>query len=135
RVAIINQVAAKRFWPDEDPLGKRVWFGGGSTFDRPDSSAEIVGVVGDVAYQALDERPFQPDFYTPYAQFTYASRTVLVRTRGEPTAVLPAIRAAVARVDPAPAPFEIRPLDAKLRDSSARLTPQTMTLVAFATLS
>ena len=70
----------KRFWPNEDPIGQRVWFGGGSNFDRPDSSAEIVGIVGDVAYQQLDSRPFQPDFYTPYAQFTYATRFVLVRT-------------------------------------------------------
>src|SRR5207253_86450 len=65
RVAIINQTAARRFWPNEDPIGQRVWFGGGSSFDRPDSSAEIVGIVGDVAYQQLDSRPFQPDFYTP----------------------------------------------------------------------
>ena len=100
RVAIINQTAAKRFWPNEDPIGKRVWFGGGSTFDRPDSSAEIVGIVGDVAYQQLDEHPFQPDFYTPYAQFTYATRTVLVRTRGDPIALVPDIRRAVRRVDP-----------------------------------
>src|SRR5262249_26633641 len=47
RVAVINQTAAARFWPDEDPIGKRVWFGGGSNFDRPDSSAEIIGIVGD----------------------------------------------------------------------------------------
>jgi putative ABC transport system permease protein len=135
RVAIINQVAASRFWPNDDPIGKRVWFGGGSTFDRPDSSAEIVGIVGDVAYQALDERPFQPDFYTPYTQFTYASRTVLVRTRGEPTAVLPDIRAAIARVDPALALFEIRTMDEKIGDSWARLSYQTKILAVFAIIA
>jgi predicted permease len=89
RVAVINLTAAKRFWPNEDPIGKRVWFGGGSSYDRPDSSAEIVGIVGDVAYQALDERPFQADFYTPYMQFTYAARTVLVRTRLDPATIAP----------------------------------------------
>jgi putative ABC transport system permease protein len=134
-VVIINQVAARRFWPNEDPIGKRVWFGGGSTFDRPDSSAEIVGIVGDVAYQALDERPFQPDFYTPYTQFTYASRTVLVRTRGEPNAVLPDIRAAIARVDPALALFEIRTMDDKIGDSWARLSYQTTILSVFAIIA
>jgi putative ABC transport system permease protein len=135
RVAIINQVAARRFWPDEDPIGKRVWFGGGSTFDRPDSSAEIIGIVGDVAYQALDERPFQSDFYTPYAQFTYATRTVLVRTRGEPAAMLPDIRAAIARVDPGLALFEIRTMDDKIGDSWARLSYQTKILSVFAIIA
>jgi predicted permease len=135
RVAIINQVAAKRFWPNEDPIGKRVWFGGGSSFDRPDSSAQIVGVVKDVAYQALDERPFQPDFYTPYAQFTYASRTVLVRTLGEPMEVLPDIRAAIARVDPELALFEIRTMDDKIGDSWARLSYQTKILSVFAIIA
>jgi len=134
-VVIINEVAAKRFWPNEDPIGQRVWFGGGSTFDRPDSSAQIVGVVKDVAYQALDERPFQPDFYTPYTQFTYASRTVLVRTRGEPMAVLPDIRAAIARVDPALALFEIRTMDDKIGDSWARLSYQTTILSVFAIIA
>jgi putative ABC transport system permease protein len=100
KVAIINAAAARRFWPNENPIGQRVWFGGGSTFDRPDSSAEIVGIVGDVAYQPLDERPLQFDFYTPYTQFTYAWRVVMVRTAGDPAAVLPGIRAAVRSVDP-----------------------------------
>lgn len=132
RVAIVNELAAKRFWPDEDPIGKRVWFGGGSNFDRPDSSAEIVGIVGDVAYQSLDQRPFQPDFYTPYAQFTYATRTVLVRTRQEPTAIVGEIRRAVAGVDPSLALFDVRAMDDLIGDSWARLSYQTRILAAFA---
>src|SRR6185369_16511119 len=100
RVAIINRLAAERFFPNENPIGKRVWFGGGSSFDRPDSAAEIVGIVGDVAYQTLDERPMQPDFYTPYAQFTYASRTVLVRASGDPVRLVTAVRRAICEADP-----------------------------------
>src|SRR3954470_11803210 len=107
RVAIINRLAATRFFPNENPIGKRVWFGGGSSFDRPDSAAEIVGIVGDVAYQSLDERPMQPDFYTPYAQFTYAALAVIVRSLGDPAALAPAIRAAVARAAPGVALREV----------------------------
>jgi putative ABC transport system permease protein len=132
RVAIINQTAARRFWPNENPIGKRVWFGGGSNFDRPDSSAEIVGIVGDVAYQSLDEHPFQPDFYTPYAQFTYATRTVLVRMRGDPSALLPAVRHAVREADPNLALFEVRTMEEHIRDSWARLSYQMRLLGAFA---
>ena len=125
----------ERFWPNEDPIGKRVWFGGGSTFDRPDSSAEIVGIVGDVAYQSLDQHPFQPDFYTPYAQFTYATRTVLVRTRQDPNATVADIRRAVASVDPGLALFDVRAMDDLIGDSWARLSYQTKILTAFAVVA
>jgi predicted permease len=132
RVAIINETAAQRFWPDEDPIGQRVWFGGGSNFDRPDSSAEIVGIVGDVAYQHLDERPFQPDFYTPYAQFTYATRMVIVRTSANPLSLVPQMRAAVRRADPTLALFDVQTMDERVRDSWARVSYQTRLLAAFA---
>jgi predicted permease len=132
RVTVINQTAAARFWPNEDPIGRRVWFGGGSNFDRPDSSAEIIGIVGDVAYQALDERPFQPDFYTPYTQFTYATRTVLVRTRLDPSAIVPDVRRALQSVDRSLAMFEVRTMDEVMSASWARLTYQTKILSGFA---
>jgi putative ABC transport system permease protein len=134
-VVIINELAAKRFWPNEDPIGKRVWFGGGSTFDSPDSSAEIVGIVKEVAYLQLDERPFQPDFYTPYRQFTYSSRMVLIRTRGEPTSIVPDVRRALLGVDPTLAMFDVRTMDDRLRSSWSRLTQQTRLLGAFAALA
>ena len=135
RVAVINQTAAKRFWPAEDPIGKRVWFGGGSSFNSPDSSAEIVGIVGDVAYQELEERPFQSDFFTPYAQFTYASRTFLVRTRGDPTAVVTEMRRAVRSVDPTLALFDVRSMEEVMGNSLARLSYQTKILGAFAVVA
>ena len=132
RVAIINQTAARRFWPNEDPIGKRVWFGGGSTFDRPDSSAEIVGIVGDVAYQQLDSRPFQPDFYTPYLQFTYATRFVLVRTAGDPSAIVPELRQAVRAADPELALFDVRTMTERMHESWSRLSYQIRLLTTFA---
>jgi putative ABC transport system permease protein len=132
RVAIINELAAKRFWPNEDPIGKRVWFGGGSNFTSPDSSAEIVGIVGDVAYQPLDDHPFQPDFYTPYQQFTYSTRTVLVRTRGAPNALVSAVRGAVRDADPNLALFDVRTMEERIHDSWARLSYQMRLLGGFA---
>lgn len=135
RVAIVNELAARRFWPNESPLGKRVWFGGGSSFDRPDSSAEIVGVVGNVAYQTVDDRPFQPDFYTPYRQFTYAARTVLVRATVSPAAVIAAVQRALRRADPGLAMFETQPLADRIGASWSRLAQQTQLLVTFAALA
>jgi putative ABC transport system permease protein len=135
RVAIINETAAKRFWPGQDPIGQRVWFGGGSTFDRPDSAATIVGVVGDVAYQPLEDHPVQADFYTPYLQFTYAFRTVLVRTRGDMRGVLTEMRRAVQRASPELAVFEPRTMEERAGDSWTRVTYETNILVAFAVVA
>ena len=130
-VAIIDELAARRFWPGRDPIGQRVWFGSGTGFDRPDSSAEIVGIVGNVAYQTLDEHPFQPNLYTPYAQFTYAARTVLVRLRGDAAGAAADLRAAVRRAEPNLAPSELRSMDDVMRDSRSRLGYQLRLLLAF----
>ena len=132
RVAIINRLAADRFFPNEDPIGKHVWFGGGSNFDRPDSAAEIIGIVGNVAYQSLDEKPIQPDFYTPYRQFTYATRAVLVRSLGDPAALVPAMRWAVRRANPALALYEVRTMDGVMGDAAAGRRFDTILLSAFA---
>jgi len=132
RVAVISVNAARRFWPGEDPIGQRVWFGGGSNFNSPDSSAEIVGIVGDVANQPLDDHPFQADFYTPYKQFTYSSRAVLVRTRGAPAAAVEPIRRALTRVDPDMAAFDVHPLDEQIHLSWGRLAYQIRLFGTFA---
>lgn len=121
RVAIISETAARRFWPDEDPLGRRIWFAGSGP-DSPETSAEIVGIVGDVVYNPLDRRPNLASIYTPYAQFTYAMRMVFVRAAPgiDPLSLIPAMRRAVASVDPDLALREIQPLTAIVSASWAR---------------
>lgn len=119
-VAIISETAARRFWPDQDPLGQRVWFGGGSAFSSPDSSAEVVGIVGDVVYAPLDQRPNLASVYTPYTQFTYASRMVFVKTRGDPMSIVPAVRKAIAGLDPELAMQDVQPLERVVSASWAR---------------
>jgi predicted permease len=120
RVTIISAGAARRFWPDEDPIGRRVWFGGGSSFSSRDSSAEIVGIVGDVVYAPVDQRPNAASFYTPYAQFTYASRMVFVRTTRDPLSIVPDVRRAVSSVDPELALRDVQPLEDVVSGSWAR---------------
>ncbi|HYN09046.1 MAG TPA: ABC transporter permease [Vicinamibacterales bacterium] len=120
RVAVISETAARRFWPNEDPIGQRVWFGGGSSFNSPESSAEIVGIVADVVYEPLDRPPNFASFYTPYTQFTYASRMVFLRTAGNPMSVVPDVRRAIASVDPEIAMQDVRPLTDLVTGSWAR---------------
>jgi putative ABC transport system permease protein len=109
RVAVINESMARRFWPNETPIGKRVALSIESLrFDRPNapprldfegSAREIVGVVADVRASAIAD-PAIPALYVPFAQRPVADLTLAVRTTGDPTRLVNPIRAAVRALDP-----------------------------------
>jgi predicted permease len=136
-VAIINETAARRFWPNQNPIGARIWFGGGSRSDWsfPDSSLEVVGVVGDVPYQEGDDRRIIPAVYTSYLQFTYSTRTVMVRATGDPSATLRGVRDAVKRVDPDLALYDLGVLTEQLGGAWAKQRFTSGVLTAFAALA
>ncbi len=92
-VALVNQVTAKRIWPNEDPLGKRIRLG------SPDSPLRaIVGIVGDVNHYGLDQAP-DMQAYVPHAQWSDSFMQLVVRTASEPSAVVNAIRREVQALD------------------------------------
>ncbi|HET7585008.1 MAG TPA: ABC transporter permease [Gemmatimonadaceae bacterium] len=134
-VVVINEAAAERFWPNADPIGARVWWDAAPAFGSADSAAEVVGVVGNVAYQPLDENPVQPGFFTPYAQFTYATRMVLVRTRGEPLALTGQVASAVQRADPDLALFDVQSMEHRARGSWAKQSAQTVLFTIIAAIA
>jgi putative ABC transport system permease protein len=115
-VAVVNETAARRFWPGDDPIGKRVWFS--SAFTSPDAPVEIVGVVADVKYWPLNE-PVGPDVYTSYLQYTYPSSMYIVKA-ADAASVIPAIRRAVADVDPTLPVYDVRLLDERVAAAVAR---------------
>jgi len=96
RVAIINQTAAARFWPDRDPLRGRVVIDKGGPI-------QVVAVVADTKIHALDE-PAAPLLYLPFAQsngpFGLTRATLLVRTTGDADALLPQLRDQLRAADP-----------------------------------
>ncbi|MGZ4853710.1 MAG: ABC transporter permease [Candidatus Angelobacter sp.] len=95
-VAIINTAMAKKFWPDEDPLGKQV---GTPTVRDP---ATIIGIVPDLKHLSLREAP-DPEMYVPYTQKVYPSMLtmdVVLRTKVDPGSVIDDVRQAVRSVDP-----------------------------------
>lgn len=110
RVVVISESAARTWFPNGTALGQRVWFDG-STLTSPDSSAEVVGVVGDVKYQPLLAERTTASFYTPYAQFTYAWRVYFVKVSGDPRTMQRVIADAVHRVAPGLPLLNVRPLD------------------------
>ena len=93
-VIIVNQAFARRYWPGQDPLGKRVSLRGpGGPF------AEVVGVARDGKYRTLGEDPL-PFLYVPFAQLYRSPMTLHVRTSGDPAALLPELRAEVRTLAP-----------------------------------
>ena len=96
RVAVINETMAKKIFPDEDPIGKRI------TFDNRQKENpewfEIVGIVGDVKQYGLDQVTTMQT-YEPYIQQTFPYMTLVVRTTGDPTNLNGAIRSEVLKLD------------------------------------
>jgi putative ABC transport system permease protein len=130
-VAVVNEAAARRFWRGEDPIGKRVWFGGGTGFASSATGVEIVGVVGDVKYGAVDERA-SADFYTSYLQFTYPDTIVIVKTQQPISVIVPVLRNAIARVDPALPIYDVRTLDDRVATALSRPRITAIALGGFA---
>jgi macrolide transport system ATP-binding/permease protein len=93
-VAIVNETFARRFWPGEDPLGKRFSF---SNTGSP--QVEIVGVVRDGKYAGLNEEP-QPYVCRPISQSYTGATSLIVRSDGEPRRLLAAVRGEVSQLDP-----------------------------------
>jgi len=91
--AIINETAAKKYFPNEDPIGQRV----GLTADESGQS-EIIGIIRDTKYDSVrDAAP--PTMYVPIRPGT-RSVTVVMRTAGDPAAMTETVRAALQRIDP-----------------------------------
>ena len=129
-VTVINETAARRFWPNEDPIGKRIWFGSAAGFADPARPVEIVGVVADVKYWPLNDA-IGPDFYTSYLQFTYPSSMYLLKAR-DAAALVPAVRRAVAEIDPTLPIYDVQLVSERVAEAIARPRFTAMVTALFA---
>lgn len=114
-VAVINEAARRRYWPDRDPIGTRVGFG---RADGTTSWPTIVGVVADIRQFGLDQAP-QPEVYVPMAQDPSRAMTVVVRAAALEQAGI-AARAALQAIDPSQPVSAARPLTDQLASSVSR---------------
>jgi putative ABC transport system permease protein len=94
QVVVINEAAARQFWPAGEPLGKHVLMEWGRELD-----AEIIGVVGDVRLTALKQPP-RPTLYWAVEQVPNAFMTFMIRSSGDPMQLAGAVRTAIASIDP-----------------------------------
>jgi putative ABC transport system permease protein len=95
-VVLINETLAKRYFPNEDPIGKQMYFG---TDNGIGLVTEVVGVVGDIRSNRLD-RTNDVEFYRPFPQRTAPFEQVVVRTLLKPEAAATMVRTTLNRIDP-----------------------------------
>jgi predicted permease len=99
QVALISESAVKKFFPNEDPIGRKIRLGWGRGKDKPNVGGEIIGVVGDVRQLGLDV-PFEPEIYVPHAQVANSSLEIVLRTDVPPATLASAVRREVRLLDP-----------------------------------
>src|SRR6185503_15648885 len=96
-VVIINQAMAQRFWPGQNPIGRRLTHDL-SIVPGQQTTREIVGVVGDVRHFGLEQRA-EPQIFLPHAQMPWPSMAIVIRTRLDAARVGAAVREAVWSAD------------------------------------
>jgi putative ABC transport system permease protein len=127
-VAIVSRTLARRFFGDENPVGRRL------RLVNPEYSSDwrtIVGVAGDVRYQGLDDGN-QTAVYTPFAQTPFPWTYIQVRTAADPMAALGSIRSAVKAVDARLGVANPQPMEALMSESSADPRFRTTLISLFA---
>jgi putative ABC transport system permease protein len=121
KVVIVNESFARRFWPDQNPVGKRVIVGRGPT------PSEVVGVAADVRNRGLAQSP-QAQLYLPFPQLPWGNMNLLVRTAVAPLSLAPAVRAQISAVDADEPVVNIQTVD-DLMDNSRAQPRFTMVLL------
>jgi len=130
---IVNEELARRFWPGEDPIGKRLQVG--TEFMR---WREVIGVVGNAKLSGL-EANIDPAIYVPFPQNSWPNALrnsfIVLRTATDPKSLVPAIRRELRSVDPTFPITQIRTMDEIVGDSLSQRRFNTVLLGLFAFLA
>ena len=128
-VALVSEAAARKLWPGEDALGKRLRLGGGPWI-------EVAGIVGDVRGNVLTTDDPLPVLYVPFIQRPGRSLLLVVRTGGDPVALAPEVQRAVSALDARLGAGDISPMSRVVLSavSPQRATAQSLVLGALIAL-
>ena len=129
RVAIINETLARQFFPNEDPIGKRILVTNG-----PDVWRQIVGIVGDIKQYGVDKETTSQT-YEPYAQYPFRSLNVVLRTSDSGASLAGALRPAVYAVDKDQPVGTIQPLEEILGATIAKQRFAMLLLIVFSSVA
>jgi len=128
RALIVNETMARRYWPNEDPIGKQVGNG------RPDGWVPVVGVVGDVRHMSLAQEP-DAEIYYPFAQSPQPAMSLALRTSSDPLRFAPALRQAVLEIDREQPVSRVASMEQTLAGSLAAKRFSTVLLGIFAVVA
>jgi putative ABC transport system permease protein len=128
-VVVINETMAAKYWPGEDPIGKRVKLSYNNSGPR-----EIVGVAGDVRQTNLTDA-VSSQMYTPFVQAPWPFLTAVAKTPASPEAAAGSMRQALAHLDPEQAAGELRTFDQYMARSIATPRFTAILLGTFAALA
>ncbi|HZS47623.1 MAG TPA: ABC transporter permease [Blastocatellia bacterium] len=131
KVIIVNESMAKRYWPNEDPVGKHISTGAFGS----DNSMTIVGVVGDVKHSGLQD-DVEKETYVPYTQGQYfGGMAMVVRTKVKPSSLASAITKEIWSIDKDTLVSDVEPMDYVISDSIARPRFNSLVLAIFAAVA
>jgi putative ABC transport system permease protein len=131
QVAIVNRTMARRFWPNENPINRRIRTSAG--FDSR-LWFRIVGIVDDVRHVSLSRDPVT-EMYRPIAQTGMGFFTLVVRTDFDAAGLAPAARAAVQAIDPNLPIYDVRTMEDRIAGSFAQTRGTTLLLLVTAALA
>ncbi len=127
RVVIINDRFARKFWPNDDPIGKRIKIGPADL----NPWLTIVGVVKDIHQTGL-ENPIGFTVYEPLAQSPGNEESVAVRTQGDPSTIISEVRSELHRIEPTLLVDNVATMDQRIEDS---VSPRKLNLFLFGLFS
>jgi predicted permease len=131
RVTIINRTMQRRYFPNDNPIDRRVRIAAGF---EAGTWLRIVGVVDDVRHVGLDRDPVA-EMYHPIAQTAVPNITVVLRTAAEPSAIAPAARSVLQAADADLPMYEVRTMDERIAASFAQTRATMLLLLATAALA
>jgi putative ABC transport system permease protein len=129
-VILINDSMARRFWPNDDPIGRKIVVG---SFGKP-MAREIIGVVGDSRHTGLDSNP-RPEFFVPLLQNPFGSMTFVVKTSSDPIKLLPTLKSEIWSVNKDIPFYSIATMDQLISDSLGVRRFNLLLLGSFATIA
>ena len=134
RVAIINQAAVQRFFPDEDPIGKRIKIFFTPQYETSDQFIEVVGIANDVKYGRIEELP-GPDLYLSYLQPVNTPSMLIVRASGDRQALVSALRREVGALDRNMPVYDVKSMSERAAEVTSRTRFSAVILALFAGLA
>ncbi len=132
KVVLVNETAARTFWPGQDPIGRPISIAEGA-FQK--DTAYVVGVLGDVKFGSIED-PQVPDVYVSYYQMPFSWRMMLfVRTHGDPASFEKRVRETLRRAAPGFPVYDVRTMDERMKLNMAPTRFSAMLLSTFAAVA